>query len=142
MSRYTINETDLVCTVGMDFTFQLWVTDHRGEALRMDRPAKMTVRDNLGQILFETDSGEDADGNDVLTDALVLTSPENGVMQVTIPRSMTKHWSPNSACTWDAWATINDGGATTFFPEGQQIPVARGRFIIRGRTTIMEAEQI
>jgi hypothetical protein len=133
MSRYTLTETDLVATVGMDFTFQLWVVDHRGMPLPLERPAKMTVVDRIGQTLFET-----ADGPaDNTVEATIALSTDNGLAQVTIPRALSDDWFP-SIHSWDHWATIYDGESQGSFPKGQQIPLARGRFIIQPRNTVLE----
>lgn len=133
MSRYTLTELDLVCTVGMDYTFQVWCVDHRGEPLPFTYPCKMTVKDTLGQTLFETETTNP----DTLTDASITPSAENGVIQVSLPRALTSLWFPTT-CSYDLWATVVDDESSSSFPNGQQLPVCRGRFVITRRTTEME----
>jgi hypothetical protein len=133
MSRYTVSERDLICTVGMDYACQFWATDHRGEPLPMTIPCKLSVVDALGQQLFETE----AENPDPLADAVLTAAPENGVLQLTIPRAMSADWFPGSL-TYDVWATIIDDEAATYFPNGQQMPISKGRFIIVRRTTELE----
>ena len=149
MSRYTLVENDLVITIGMDFACQFWVTDHRGVQFPMDLPARMTVKDNLGQVLFETAGSPGTvyeQPPDPLTEAVLVTSPTAGMMQVTIPRGLTSYWTAGTYY-YDIWATINDtdsqlvgatGAQQPIFPTGQQLPITKGRFIIRNRTTNME----
>jgi hypothetical protein len=133
MSRYTLQERDLICTVGQDCAWQFWATDHRGEPIPMTFPAKLSVVDGLGQQLFETET-EDPDP---LADAMLTVSPENGVVQLTVPRGLSADWFPGSL-TYDLWATVIDDEAATYFPNGQQMPISKGRFIIQRRTTELE----
>ena len=133
MSRYTLAESDLVVTIGMDFACQFWATDHRAEPLPMTSPCKLTVKDSLGQTLFETEW----ENPDPLANAMLTASPENGVLQLTIPRALSADWSAG-ILYYDVWATVIDGEAAAYFPNGQQLPIAKGRFHIRKRTTELE----
>lgn len=144
MSRWTLQEQDLIITIGMDYAVQFWLTDHRGESIPVERPARMTVKDSLGQVLFDAET-IDSDGTslppglDPLTEAYLVTSPVNGMVQLTLPRGLTQLWAPGTRFSYDLWATVYDGGAGGAFPTGQQLPVARGRFILQSRVTQMEA---
>lgn len=142
MSRYTLQGQDVVVTIGMDFAIQWWLTDHRGESVPVERPARLMVKDALGQVLLDaeaTGNGDDPGGGiDPMTDAWLVTSPVNGMLQLTIPRAVTSQWVPNRL-EYDLWATVYDGESGGAFPSGQQLPVARGRFLVQQRITQMEA---
>lgn len=132
MSRYTIEPQDIVLTQAMDYTAQFWVTDHRGDAVPFENPAKMTVRDRTGQILIEVGSGDDpAQGS-------ILTSPLSGVVQVVFPRAVTVEFDVGRY-SYDVWATIIDSEASSVFPNGQQVPVASGTLVVTRRVTQMES---
>jgi hypothetical protein len=149
MSRYVISPMDLICTVGQDAAYQFWCTDHRGEPFPMEPPAVLTVKDKLGQTLFETHGMPTSSSDstpDPMNDAVLVTSPSNGMLQVTIPRGMSRDWSPGIH-HYDVWATITDqdaqltsagGTLIPIFPMGQQLPIAQGRFIIISRTSELE----
>lgn len=134
MSRYP-NDRNLVATQGQDFAFQIWTTDNRSEPVPFTIPAKMTVKDKVGQDAFETSE----DTADAGIEALILTSPLNGLIQVTIPRAVLAEL-PAGTYLYDVWATIVDEASTALFPGGQLVPVSSGRFIVRSRTTVMEEE--
>lgn len=149
MSRYVISPMDLLCTVGQDAAYQFWCTDHRGEPFPMESPAMLTVKDSIGQTLFQTaampTNPADFTPNPML-EAMIVAVPVNGMLQVTIPRGMTRDWFPGTH-TYDVWATVYDydsalttvqGELVPIFPMGQQVPIAQGRFIIRSRTTHLE----
>ena len=143
MSRYTLTEKDLIVTIGMDFAVQWWLVDHRGESIPLERPARLTAKDHLGQVLFDAESVENPDDPageiDVLNDPWLVVSPVNGMVQLVLPRNLTQQWSPGAPLTYDLWATLRDGGAGGAFPNGQQLPVARGRVVLQTRITQMEA---
>lgn len=136
MSRWTVNDDDLIVTVGQDVAFQFWITDHRGQPVPIAEPARMCVRDRLGMILFET-SGPYTGTPDPLQDPILMVSDVNGMVQVTLPRGLTSRWTPDRH-RYDVWATVVDADNIALFPEGQQAPMAAGTFIIRTRTTVME----
>ena len=132
MSNWNPEGPDLIVTQAMDATVQWWVTDHRGDAVPFEDPAKFAARDGTGQLLVELASGDDP-----LT-GTVLTSPVSGVVQVVFPRSVTVNWTPGRY-SYELWATIIDADAATVFPEGQQVPVQSGVLTVRRRTAHMEA---
>lgn len=136
-----MTEKDLAITIGMDFACQWWLTDHRGRPLPVERPARMTVVDSLGQQLFDAEASDDAPNPplDPLIDPLLMAAPVNGMLQLSLPRALTAQWSPGRL-SYDIWATVYDDDVLGLFPNGQQLPVARGQFYIRPRITQMEAE--
>lgn len=136
-----MSEKDLSITIGMDFACQWWLTDHRGRALPVDRPARITVVDNLSQQLFDCETMGEADpeGHDPLLEPLLMASPVNGMLQLSLPRGLTAQWDPGRL-SYDIWATVFDDDVLGLFPAGQQLPVARGQFYVRPRITQMEAE--
>lgn len=132
MTRY-VNDTNITVKQGQDAAFQVWVTDNRNESVPFTIPAKMTVKDKVGQIVLETTDESTAAG----TEAMVLTSPVNGLVQVTIPRAVTVDIPPGTYI-YDVWATIVDIETAAMFPDGQQVPVISGRLTVTARTTVME----
>lgn len=133
MTGYVDDSKNLMATQGQDYAFQVWTTDHRGEAVPYTIPAKMTVKDKVGQIAFETTD----DSSAASTDAVILTSPVNGLVQVTVPKAILQELSPGTY-VYDIWATVIDTDTASVFPEGQTVPVQSGRFTVRSRTTVME----
>lgn len=132
MTRY-VDDTNLILKRGQDAAFQVWVTDNRNEAVPFTIPARMTVKDKVGQVVFETTDDPSAAG----TEAMLLTSPTNGLIQVSIPRSVLAMIPPGTYL-YDVWATIVDAETVSVFPDGQQVPVVSGRLTVTARQTVME----
>jgi hypothetical protein len=65
------------------------------------------------------------------------------MVQVTIPRAMTSTW-PVGTFVYDIWGTVDQGepaeqtGWGDVFPDDQHLPLARGRFAISQRVTLMD----
>ena len=137
MSRYTIQEMDLVCTIGMDYAVQFWCRDYRNVAIPYERPAMLTVVDSLGNSIVQT-VDPDIPGTiiDPLNDAIVQAASVNGMIQVVIPRNVTADLVVGSF-NYDLWATLYDVDQIALFPQGQSTPVAKGRFIVQPRYTEM-----
>ena len=104
-------DRNVIATQGQDFAFQVWTTDHRGEAVPYTIPAKMSVKDGVGQTLFETSDDSSAAG----TEAMILTSPINGLVQVTVPKAILQTAPPGSY-QYDIWATIVDADTAYVVP--------------------------
>lgn len=136
-------EADLVITIGMDYACQFWVRDHREDPLPLTYPCRMTVRDRVGAVLFTTyspaqdDPDDPADDFDMASVPLLAPSEVNGMLQLTIPRIITSRWKLGNYY-YDVWGTVMDQEATALFPNGQQVPVAKGRFLVGNRITDME----
>ena len=131
MSNWDPEGPDLIVVQAMDFTAQWWITDHRGDAVPFENPAKLAARDATGQLLVELVSGDDP------ATGTVLTSPVSGVIQVVAPRTITVNWTPGRY-SYELWATIIDADAASVFPNGQQVPVQSGVLNVIRRTAHME----
>ena len=128
---------NIIAKRGQDLAVQWWSVDHRGEPIPYERPAKLTVKDSVGQLVMETTDDSAQAG----AEALLLTSPYNGLIQLTIPRALLAPITPG-IYRYDLWATVIDPVTISLFPGGQLVPVSEGTFTVTKRITVMTDEEI
>lgn len=132
MPIQVINPQDLSFSTGQDFSFQVVITDHRGDPVPFSLPAQMTCKDSVGQTAFATTMASETG-----LEASITTSEINGLIQVTVPRQVTAK-IPSGMYYYDIWATLSGDESDATYPKGQQTPVVSGRIRVTGRLTHLD----
>jgi hypothetical protein len=117
--------------IGEDFAAQIYWTDSNGNAIPITSPARLEVRDSLGNRVLQFDA---ANSGSAATKAAILITGSEGLLQLSCPKALTKTLEPGRYL-FDLFATNNSGFSP--FPT-QEVKVADGWVVAQGRTTVME----
>jgi len=122
---------EIELTAGEDFAAQIYWTDEDGDPIPIQEPCRLEVRDSAGLLVMQFATENAAS---YATKAAIILTGSQGLMQISVPTSITKTVAPGTYL-FDLWATTADGVSPFASADS---PVASGTFIVLPRITIME----
>jgi hypothetical protein len=114
---------------GEDWSMQVVLQDQWENALTVDRPLQMDIKDILGQLILSLSVPDDPIPDNVVPE--MNFSADNGMIQIHIDRNQTAALDPG-VYFYDIFVGVNDGDV---YAGNQRVRALAGRLLVNKRIT-------